>query len=316
MAVQNMPLISVHKTILDPRTIKETTLPETQIESATRFFGGILDLNESQAKAVATALLNPNPFTLIQGPPGTGKTKAIEGLLGAIFSGPFHGNPISVHYPRVLICAPSNAAVDEIVRRIKNGVRGSRGNQIHLKVIRIGAQDSMHEQVRDVSIEHSVEKGLEEQISETLRLAEGQKAQIKNLKNALDTCSVTHTSRLTDLKSQLWQAREDARKSVNRVEETKQSIRQKLFTTCHVICSTLSRSGHDLLARAGLDFNMVIIDEACQAVEPSSLIPLQYNCQKCVLVGGKYVLYEYCTIYRSKSITTNNNESSCCEIDL
>ena len=316
MAVQNMPLISVHKTILDPRTTKETALPEAQIESATRFFGGTLDLNESQAKAVATALLNPNPFTLIQGPPGTGKTKAIEGLLGAIFSGPVHGNPISVRYSRVLICAPSNAAVDEIVRRIKNGIRGSRGNQIHLKVIRIGAQDSMHEQVRDVSIEHLVEKGLEEQISETLRLAEGQKAQIKNLKNALDTCSVTHTSRLADLKSQLWQAREDARKSANRVEETKQSIRQKLFATCHVICSTLSGSGHDLLARAGLDFNMVIIDEACQAVEPSSLIPLQYNCQKCVLVGGKYMVYECCTIYRSKSITTNNNESSCCEIDL
>ena len=29
---------------------------------------------------------------------------------------------------------------------------------IHLKVIRIGAQDSMHEQVRDVSIEHLVER--------------------------------------------------------------------------------------------------------------------------------------------------------------
>ena len=107
MAVQNMPLISVHKTILDPRTTKEATLPEAQIESATCFFGGILDLNESQAKAVVTVLLNPNPFTLIQGPPGTGKTKAIEGLLGAIFSGPVHGNPISVRYPRVPICAPS-----------------------------------------------------------------------------------------------------------------------------------------------------------------------------------------------------------------
>ena len=285
LAVQNMPLISVHKTILDPRATKGLALPEAQIETTAHSFGKNLGLNESQARAVATALLNPNPFTLIQGPPGTGKTRAIEGLLGAIFSAPSHGNPVPARHPRALICAPSNAAIDEIVRRIKHGIRDSRGNRIHLKVIRIGAQDSMHEQVRDVSIEYLVEKQLEERIGETLRLAEGQKAQIKDLKGALDACTGNDTSCLAQLKSQLWQAREDARRSGNHVEEAKQSIRQRLFATAHVVCSTLSGSGHDLLAHAGLDFGMVIIDEACQAVEPSSLIPLQYNCQKCVLVG-------------------------------
>ena len=35
----------------------------------------------------------------------------------------------------------------------------------------------------------------------------------------------------------------------------------------------------------GLEFSTVIIDEACQAVELSTLIPLRYGCRKCILVG-------------------------------
>jgi hypothetical protein len=35
----------------------------------------------------------------------------------------------------------------------------------------------------------------------------------------------------------------------------------------------------------GLSFSWVIIDEAAQCVELDTLIPLKYNCTKCVLVG-------------------------------
>ena len=297
MAVQNLSLLSLHKTILDPRMSKGVALSEAQLGAATRFYGASLSLNESQARAVATALLDPNPFTLIQGPPGTGKTKAIEGLLGAVFgntSSP--GNPIPVRYDRVLICAPSNAAVDEIVRRIRRGVRDACGNRVPLRVVRIGSQDAMHEQVRDVSIDRLVEKQLEEQIGQALKMMEGQRAQIRDLKHALDTCSPDAPSRLAAIKSQLWQAKEDARGNTSFVEETRQSIRQRLLATSHAVCCTLSGAGHDLLARAGLDFNMVIIDEACQSVEPSSLIPLQYNCKKCILVGGNSYHTELVTL--------------------
>ena len=52
-----------------------------------------------------------------------------------------------------------------------------------------------------------MEKQLEERVGEALKMMEGQKAQIRDLKHALDTCSPDAPSRLADLKSQLWQAK-------------------------------------------------------------------------------------------------------------
>jgi len=35
-----------------------------------------------------------------------------------------------------------------------------------------------------------------------------------------------------------------------------------------------------------LDFEIIVIDEAAQAIELSSLIPLRYHCRSCIMVGG------------------------------
>lgn len=52
-----------------------------------------------------------------------------------------------------------------------------------------------------------------------------------------------------------------------------------------MICSTLGSAGHESLAGLAFDFETVIIDEAAQAREVESLIPLRYNCRQCILVG-------------------------------
>jgi senataxin len=47
----------------------------------------------------------------------------------------------------------------------------------------------------------------------------------------------------------------------------------------------LSSCAQDIFKDLNYKFKTVIIDEACQAVESSSLIPLRYGCERCILFG-------------------------------
>jgi len=80
----------------------------------------------------------------------------------------------------------------------------------------------------------------------------------------------------------------DQQKSDNRtLDAVRRKFRQEVLLEADVVCSTLSGSGHEVLEQ--LEFEMIIIDEAAQAIELSSLIPLRYRCARCVMVGGKEV---------------------------
>lgn len=77
----------------------------------------------------------------------------------------------------------------------------------------------------------------------------------------------------------------DQQKSDNRtLDAVRRKFRMDVLAEADVICSTLSGSGHDILE--ALEFDMIIIDEAAQAIELSSLIPLKYDVARCVMVGG------------------------------
>lgn len=76
-------------------------------------------LNDSQKDAVKMAVsicisMEPN-VGLIIGPPGTGKTNVICNIVLTLMS----EQPTNTDSkPKLLICAPSNEAVDVLVRRI------------------------------------------------------------------------------------------------------------------------------------------------------------------------------------------------------
>uniref|UniRef100_A0A673MYM9 Regulator of nonsense transcripts 1-like n=1 Tax=Sinocyclocheilus rhinocerous TaxID=307959 RepID=A0A673MYM9_9TELE len=102
---------------------------------------GLPDLNHSQVYAVKTVL--QRPLSLIQGPPGTGKTVTSATIvyhLARQGNGP------------VLVCAPSNIAVDQLTEKI---------HQTGLKVVRLCAKSreaidspvsflALHNQIRNM----------------------------------------------------------------------------------------------------------------------------------------------------------------------
>ena len=79
--------------------------------------------NGSQIKAIISFL--KYDITLIQGPPGTGKTRTILGIISLIniTQKNFFGKFISAKlFPeKIIVCAPSNAAIDENVMRSIQG---------------------------------------------------------------------------------------------------------------------------------------------------------------------------------------------------
>ena len=69
---------------------------------------------------------------------------------------------------KILICAPSNAAVDELVLRLRDGVRNSSGEHMPLKVVRLGRSDAINSSVRDLTLEELVDKELQTKQTEVV----------------------------------------------------------------------------------------------------------------------------------------------------
>lgn len=89
-------------------------------------------------------------------------------------------------------------------------------------------------------------------------------------------------------------------------------IRKQILEQADVVCSTLSGAGSQpmlevVLRITGFKFDAVIIDEAAQAVEPSSLIPFKYNPQVLVLVGDPCQLPA--TVFSRTAKRANYNQS-------
>eukprot|EP00189_Rhodosorus_marinus_P001936 CAMPEP_0113959820 /NCGR_PEP_ID=MMETSP0011_2-20120614/4361_1 /TAXON_ID=101924 /ORGANISM="Rhodosorus marinus" /LENGTH=858 /DNA_ID=CAMNT_0000971183 /DNA_START=79 /DNA_END=2655 /DNA_ORIENTATION=+ /assembly_acc=CAM_ASM_000156 len=316
-SVENLPSNLLH-TMLNSAPAPDNRLPlhvPKDLEGEMR-----KEYNESQWRALEAALRGT--ITLVQGPPGTGKTKTILGLLSVLLNskdspraensaslrGRFEATrsrgsgvkslglkipesllqegtksivedlrtadektPVwrgaspwrrpgstaalntkrldlgardgGVAVKRVLVCAPSNAAIDEIaIRMIESGLPGGSAERqllLHPSAVRVGP--NVHPRLESISLPYLVEKRLGESVT-------GKK------------------------EPQLGQvARDEARKSV-------------LWEASVVFC-TLSSAGTPLFSHIGIDFDTVIIDEAAQAIELSTLIPVKYGCQRLIMVG-------------------------------
>jgi senataxin len=284
----------------------------------------VWNVNRAQSEAINAALENEG-FSLIQGPPGSGKTKTIIAIVGGLLSQTLAGSSngaIKISMPRasgaanvggdgssrkLLVCAPSNAAVDELVMRLKQGVKTRSGKHYPINVVRIGRSENINTQVLDVTMEELVAKriggndndmAMRTKNAELFKDHEGVSAVLRELYQKRDSGEVKGKG-LTDLETEISTVRrrknelgvridnvKDNERTIGREAElNRKRAQQAVLDEAHVICATLSGSGHDMFQSLNIEFETVIIDEAAQCVEMSSLIPLKYGCVKCIMVG-------------------------------
>ena len=256
-------------------------------------------------------------------PPGTGKTKTIVAMVGALLAGaqPAPTMGTAIKRPdglapankgvskKLLVCAPSNAAVDELVLRLKAGVKSMNGTFHKINVLRLGRSDAINAAVRDVTLDELVKarvEGTEKENSgpssrELMHQEAGQiKKELAELRPQLESARVTgdraeinklqrkfdeYKRRQAQIGAKIDADKDSGNTAARESEIRRRQIQQEILDSAQVLCATLSGSGHEMFKNLAVEFETVIIDEAAQCVELSALIPLKYGCSKCILVG-------------------------------
>jgi AAA domain/SEN1 N terminal len=158
-ALSRLNSIALYQTIINPPRLGAIPFDSLSLDQLMKN----LTVNEPQAIAISRALKQKTGFVLIQGPPGTGKTKTILGLVAALQkTGVEISEPSQVGVSktgsyhsiknRLMICAPSNAAIDEICRRLMGGINNFNGRKYFPNIVRIGKVTSIHPDAFEASL--------------------------------------------------------------------------------------------------------------------------------------------------------------------
>ncbi len=207
-------------------------------------------LNPSQQNAVEFAM-SANDIAIIHGPPGTGKTTTVvEIIRQAVANG-----------ERVLACAPSNTAVDNLLERLvaagEPAIRLGHPARV-LEVVRARTLDALVEQHDSYPL-----------IQEMLREAE----QIERKANRY--------TRARPAPGQRYQQKQEIRELRRQARMMERQAIGEVIADARVICATVS---FDFSIIEDHPFDLLVIDEACQSVEPGCWVPLKFA-DRIVLAG-------------------------------
>ncbi|NXF33472.1 SMBP2 protein, partial [Nyctibius bracteatus] len=225
----------------DPRAFSETRPLKLYNDS----------LDASQREAVSFALAQ-RELAIVHGPPGTGKTTTlVEIILQAVQQG-----------LKVLCCAPSNVAVDNLVERLA-GYRAC--------ILRLGHPARLLEPIQQHSLDAVLARGDSAQIVADIR------------KDIDQACAKTKKAQDKGERSHFLGEIKALRKELKEREEAAMAA---ALTHASVVLATNTGASSDgpLKLLPENHFDLVVIDECAQALEASCWIPL-LKAPKCVLAG-------------------------------
>ncbi|KAI5986161.1 SEN1 N terminal-domain-containing protein [Pisolithus albus] len=292
-ALMGLPYYDLFSTVMQPRLSGQPQLDRREVQETMSNYR----VNEPQARAILSSLRTEG-FALIQGPPGT-----VEAFLlkrrspsTSIHVGRSVTQADKGPVQKVLLCAPSNAAIDEVASRLKEGYRGTH------KRVRIGHDRSLDVSVMDISLDYLVEQKINgDNVKDS---SKNTGSDIATLRQEIDSKKLeelakiqNNTTRAAALEEEIkklnsrrmvltqqFDRLKDKQKSDNRtLDAVRRRYRMEILQEADVICATLAGAGHESIEQ--LEFEMIIIDEAAQAIELSSLIPLKFRSSRCIMVG-------------------------------
>ncbi|KAL0254658.1 hypothetical protein SLS55_010138 [Diplodia seriata] len=204
-------------------------------------------LNESQKDAIRFAMAS-REVALIHGPPGTGKTHTLIELILQLLKQDL----------RLLVCGPSNISVDNIVERLAPH---------KVPIIRLGHPARLLPSVVNHSLDVLTRTSDAAAIVQDIRKEmDAKQASIKKTRNGRERKAIY---------GEMRELRKDYR-------ERERGCVDQLVRGSKVVLATLHGAGGFHLK--GQQFDVVIIDEASQALEAQCWVPL-LSAKKVVLAG-------------------------------
>ena len=299
-------MVSPEGASVESETVSEDSIVEEN-------FFDVSGLNPSQRKSLHR-FMNGNghmdQLQMVQGPPGCGKTHFTVSLLNALLEG---------KKKRVLVCAPSNKAVCVAMELYLRSLGKKRADVA--PCILLGVEDSLQEVCStssdDVSPMHffifsraahiasRLQNALDEMkaskmsqhtidsVVAALDLARRQimasaphflkgelKAKFQTLESMLKQSDATLANEIYNAGASLAQTIGEGSGRGDKVND----FAYEALNKAQLVFCTLASAGQSIMASLNSP-DVLLVDEAAQALEPELVIPFLRNPRKCLLVG-------------------------------